>query len=71
MNCVAPGLVATKIIAEMFSPEQQAAMACDHIFQRLVRPEEVAAAVMFLCSDQAAMISGHVLPVDGGMIAKR
>ncbi|MGE5722136.1 MAG: SDR family NAD(P)-dependent oxidoreductase [Sphingomonadales bacterium] len=71
VNCVAPGLVATKIVHEMFSPERQVAMAGDHIFQRLVTPEEVAAAVLFLCSDEAAMITGHVLPVDGGMIAKR
>jgi NAD(P)-dependent dehydrogenase (short-subunit alcohol dehydrogenase family) len=71
VNCVAPGLVATKIVNEMFTPEQQLAMAGDHIFKRLVKPEEVAAAVMFLCSDDAAMISGLVLPVDGGMNAKR
>ncbi|WP_158637696.1 SDR family NAD(P)-dependent oxidoreductase [Novosphingobium taihuense] len=71
VNCIAPGLVATKIVNGMFSPEQQIAMAADHLFPRLVKPEEVAAAVVFLCSDQAAMISGHVLPVDGGMIAKR
>lgn len=71
VNAVAPGLVATKIVCEMFTPEQQLAMADDHLIKRLVEPEEVAAAVVFLCSGQAAMISGLVLPVDGGMNAVR
>jgi enoyl-[acyl-carrier protein] reductase III len=34
--------------------------------RKLVRPEDVANAVAFLCSDQASMIVGHVLLVDGG-----
>lgn len=71
VNCVAPGLVGTKIVREMFTPEQQLAMAGDHLFKRLVEPEEIAAAVVFLCSADAAMISGLVLPVDGGMNAVR
>jgi 2-deoxy-D-gluconate 3-dehydrogenase len=37
---------------------------------RLVEPDEVAAAVVFLASDQAAMITGHTLPVDGGWLAR-
>lgn len=71
VNCVAPGLVATKIVEEMFTPEQQIAMSGDHIIERPVSPSEVADAVLFLCSDRAAMITGHCLPVDGGMNAKR
>jgi NAD(P)-dependent dehydrogenase (short-subunit alcohol dehydrogenase family) len=34
------------------------------------RPEELVAAVMFLCSDHARFITGHTLPVDGGFIAQ-
>jgi NAD(P)-dependent dehydrogenase (short-subunit alcohol dehydrogenase family) len=71
VNCVAPGLVATKIVSDMFTPDQQVAMSGDHIIERPIRPKEVADAVLFLCSDRAAMITGHCLPVDGGQSAKR
>lgn len=71
VNCVAPGLVATKIVNAMFTPEQQAELAADQIFKRAVRPEEVAATVTFLCSAEAAMITGLVIPVDGGQNAIR
>jgi NAD(P)-dependent dehydrogenase (short-subunit alcohol dehydrogenase family) len=37
---------------------------------RMGKPEELVAAVMFLCSDQARFITGHTLPVDGGFIAQ-
>ena len=37
---------------------------------RLVEPEEVAAAILFLASDAAGMITGHTLPVDGGWVAR-
>lgn len=71
VNCIAPGLVATKIISEMYTPEEQIALASDHIIKRPVKPEEIAAAVIFLCSAEAAMITGIVLPVDGGQNAMR
>jgi NAD(P)-dependent dehydrogenase (short-subunit alcohol dehydrogenase family) len=71
VNCIAPGLVATKVISEMFTPEQQAAMAGDQLFKRPLRPDEIAASVMFLCSPDAAMITGLNLPVDGGINAVR
>ena len=35
--------------------------------QRMAEPEEMAEAVMFLCSDAASYITGHVMPIDGGM----
>ncbi|MBB4614246.1 SDR family NAD(P)-dependent oxidoreductase [Novosphingobium taihuense] len=71
VNCIAPGLVATKIISEMYTYEQQVALASDHIIKRPVKPEEIAAAVTFLCSAEAAMITGICLPVDGGQNAMR
>jgi 3-oxoacyl-[acyl-carrier protein] reductase len=36
---------------------------------RYATPEEVAAAIAFLCSDDAGFITGHTLPVDGGYLA--
>lgn len=71
VNCVAPGLVATKIVSEMFTPEQQVELAGDQILKRPASPDEIAAAVVFLCSAEAAMITGLVMPVDGGQNALR
>lgn len=71
VNCIAPGLVATKIISEMFTPEEQVKMASVQLTKRAVKPEEIAASVIYLCSADAAMINGVMLPVDGGMNAIR
>jgi NAD(P)-dependent dehydrogenase (short-subunit alcohol dehydrogenase family) len=37
---------------------------------RLGRPEEIAAAVVWLCSDSASFVTGHLLSVDGGLVAQ-
>jgi NAD(P)-dependent dehydrogenase (short-subunit alcohol dehydrogenase family) len=41
-----------------------------HPMGRLGEPEEVAAAIVFLASDQASFITGAILPVDGGYLAR-
>ena len=38
--------------------------------RRMGKPEELVAAVMFLCSDDARFVTGHTLPVDGGFLAQ-
>ncbi|WP_029009977.1 3-hydroxybutyrate dehydrogenase [Azospirillum halopraeferens] len=76
-NAVCPGTVMTPIIERQIA--QQARVTglpedevLDTVFLRrmptgrLVRPEEVAEAIAFLCSDAAASITGAVIPVDGG-----
>jgi NAD(P)-dependent dehydrogenase (short-subunit alcohol dehydrogenase family) len=69
VNSVLPGLTATPLIADMFSLEQQAEVAGQHqVIPRCVQPAEVAAAVLFLSSDDAAMITGRGLEVAGGGI---
>jgi len=45
----------------------------DHIFNaipmhRMAEPEEVARAVIWLCSDASSFVTGHVMPIDGGMM---
>ncbi|MBA0125785.1 3-oxoacyl-ACP reductase FabG [Haloechinothrix sp. YIM 98757] len=65
-NVVAPGFVVTDM-TDALSEEQRAA-ALDRIpAGRYAEPGEVASAVNFLASDEAAYINGAVLPVDGGL----
>ena len=67
VNSVSPGLVATPAIARRFTAAQQAEIAAgEQRIARAVQPEEVAAAVLFLCSDAAAMITGTDTEVCGG-----
>lgn len=67
VNCVLPGLTATPHIAELLSLEEQRAItAHSQVIARCVEPGEIAAAVLFLSSDEAAMITGRSLEVAGG-----
>jgi 3-oxoacyl-[acyl-carrier protein] reductase len=68
VNAVAPGFVETAIVAEV-SEEARARMLELTAAGRPGRPEEIAAAVGFLTSEEAAYVNGAVLPVDGGMTA--
>jgi 3-oxoacyl-[acyl-carrier protein] reductase len=66
VNCVAPGLIETDMVADM--PESVQQQILDHIpLGRLGQPEEVAAAVRFLLSPEAAYITRQVISVNGGM----
>lgn len=66
VNVVAPGLVATDMISGL-SAERLAALESMVPIGRPAAPEEIAAAVAFLASDEAAYITGAVIPVDGGL----
>ncbi|MEU7072881.1 beta-ketoacyl-ACP reductase [Streptomyces narbonensis] len=64
-NVVAPGLTETSM-SEALSDEQLENLKTQIPLGRLARPEEIAATVAFLASEQAAYITGAVVPVDGG-----
>jgi 3-oxoacyl-[acyl-carrier protein] reductase len=73
VNTIAPGKVATGRMRELWEarPDPAAAEAEDIAsipVGRMGQPGEIAAAVAFLCSEQAGYISGVVLPVDGGAL---
>ena len=65
-NVVAPGYVTTQL-TDVLPEEATSAMLAATPLERLGDPEDVAGAVRFLCSDEAAFITGAVLLVDGGL----
>ena len=65
-NVVAPGYVKTRLTDEL-PEEAKEAMLGNTPLGRLGDPEDIAGAVRFLCSDEAAFITGEVLLVDGGL----
>lgn len=73
VNCIAPGTTPTAAY-EKAGPEAAAALIArlleGHAIKRTIAPAEQAAAILFLCSDEAAMVTGHTLPVDGGWAAR-
>lgn len=69
VNTIAPGGIETPAIAHYFEqvPDVRAATIATHAMRRLGRPEEIADAVAYLCSDRSSFVTGHVLAVDGGI----
>lgn len=69
VNAVNPGLIDTQIARDVVSGDEQAyAELAKHVpIGRAGRPEEIASAVLWLCSPAASYVAGHALTVDGGM----
>lgn len=70
VNAIAAGLVDTPLVAEGRSPETMAARIAAHPIGRIGRPEEIADAIVWLCSEQSSFVTGVALPVDGGYVAR-
>ncbi|MBA2536663.1 MAG: 3-oxoacyl-[acyl-carrier-protein] reductase [Actinobacteria bacterium] len=66
VNAVAPGYIDTELTG-VLSEEIRELIRTNTPLQRLGTPEDVAGAVRFLCSDEAAFVTGEVLLVDGGL----
>ncbi len=72
VNAVCPGFVATPMVAGIGITEGSAsgaAVAARHPIGRLGTPEEIAAAVLWLCADAASFVTGSAMLVEGGYVA--
>jgi NAD(P)-dependent dehydrogenase (short-subunit alcohol dehydrogenase family) len=69
VNSVAPATVLTPSRQELLDDEARQRMLARIPIGRFITPEEVAAAVCFLAGSRAGSITGHTLPVDGGLVA--
>jgi 3-oxoacyl-[acyl-carrier protein] reductase len=67
VNCVAPGLIATAM-TDKLTAEQQARLVHAIPAGRLGSPDEIAAAVVYLASNEAAYVTGQTLHINGGMV---
>jgi NAD(P)-dependent dehydrogenase (short-subunit alcohol dehydrogenase family) len=71
VNAVCPAFIRTHMtLGDTTDLEREAIMAATHPVGRMGMPEEVAAAVVWLCSDAAAFVTGLAMPIDGGYTAK-
>ena len=73
VNTVCPGIIHTAMVERIFlsrRPDIAARLAASEPVGRLGTPEEVAEAVVWLCSDAASFVTGHAMTVDGGMHAQ-
>jgi 3-oxoacyl-[acyl-carrier protein] reductase len=66
VNCVAPGFIATAM-TEALTPDQRERLAGAIPMGRIGTPEEVAACVVFLASEEARYVTGHIMHVNGGL----
>ena len=65
-NVISPGPTDTDLARDLHSPQRRAALTSRVPMRRYGTPEEIAAAAVFLCSNEARSITGRVLHVDGG-----
>jgi NAD(P)-dependent dehydrogenase (short-subunit alcohol dehydrogenase family) len=70
VNSIHPGFVETPILDQARGTEFEDAMIAMTPMGRLGRPEEIAAAVAYLASDDASFVTGSELVVDGGYLAR-
>jgi NAD(P)-dependent dehydrogenase (short-subunit alcohol dehydrogenase family) len=72
INAVCPGVIDTPMITRYTGGDKgiEGQLAAAEPIGRIGRPEEIAEAVLWLCSDKASFVTGVALPVDGGWVAQ-
>jgi 3-oxoacyl-[acyl-carrier protein] reductase len=69
VNALAPGAIETALVARMHSPTTRLVYRRAIPMDRYGTPSEVAGAALFLASDEAGYVTGHILAIDGGFLA--
>jgi NAD(P)-dependent dehydrogenase (short-subunit alcohol dehydrogenase family) len=71
VNCVCPGVIQTPMTERgLNDPELRARLIASEPMGRVGTPEEIAEAVVWLCSDAASFVTGHTMTIDGGFVAQ-
>jgi len=72
VNAICPGVIRTPMIGRRLDtkPQREAAYIAMEPVGRLGEPQEIAEAVVWLCSDAASFVTGHSMAVDGGLVAR-
>lgn len=72
VNAVCPGVIRTPMVERIVAgdPQAEAQLTAMEPIGRMGEPEEIAASVLWLCSDGASFVTGHALAVDGGFVAQ-
>jgi 3-oxoacyl-[acyl-carrier protein] reductase len=68
VNSVAPGWVETEMCADPFAAGGRERIAATIPVGRIATPEDIAAPIVFLCSDEARHVTGEILNVNGGSV---
>src|SRR5881296_2535742 len=72
VNAVAPGAIETRMFHDFAtSPEVKQMLESAHPMGRIGQPQEVASAVVWLCSAGASFVTGQIVPIDGGYTAQQ
>jgi NAD(P)-dependent dehydrogenase (short-subunit alcohol dehydrogenase family) len=70
VNAVSPGITLSRQVVDSFDEDAMRDVLMPQAIKRASAPEDQANAILWLCSDAAEMVTGHVLPVDGGWDAR-
>lgn len=70
VNAICPGAINTPMVARSIAAGFKDLIESLHPIGRIGEPQEIADAVLWLCSDQSSFVTGHALPVDGGFVAR-
>ena len=71
INAINPGLINTPMVRAQTvdNPDAVEGFIAEHPIGRIGEPEDVAAAAVWLCTDEASFVTGHLMAVDGGLLA--
>jgi NAD(P)-dependent dehydrogenase (short-subunit alcohol dehydrogenase family) len=72
VNAVCPAAVYTPMVENLMKSDENIKAYIENMqpMGRVGQPEEISQAVVWLCSDAASFITGHAMPIDGGLVAK-